>query len=466
MCPNGREFVDLEPIHDHRGIQMTDRVSVRMYNVGFGDCFVLTLPGPTRPRSVLIDCGRHVGTLMDAPPFWDVVNQVVADLPLLDGKPFIDVLVMTHRHRDHVHGFSRPDVWKDVGVGEVWMPWTESTTDPVALELRNHQDQSAARAVHALRAFGVKDSAPILSIALNSLANQDAMDTLAGFGCTVQYLPEPLRPQATCLTGVAGADTGLPAGVNVHVLGPPRDTRTIVDLAPPAGASYLRLVPPADDGVATSDGPGSAAAVAVPAPWGGRWDIDRATYQARIDAAVPKQPGPPPAGGYLSGKLLDQVERSAFTDAESLAMSVDHALNGTSLVLLFEVGDIFLLFSGDAQWGTWDAILRNPVWTEKLKKVRFVKIGHHGSHNGTPVEFVEKYLHDSVAMVSVSPTGYTAKGWKQIPKQELLQALEEQGRVGLLVRSDVLGAPSERVLRHGADPPLWVEVHFDVGGAP
>lgn len=438
---------------------MTDQVSVRMYNVGFGDCFLMTLPDPVRPRTVLIDCGRHVGTLGDEPDFWAVVDQVVADLPLRNGKPYIDVLVMTHRHRDHVHGFSRRDVWSGVEVGEMWMPWTESDTDPVAKALREQQEKSAALAVHALRAFGVKDSAPVMSIALNSVTNQAAMDTLAAFRCPVHYLPEPLRPQATCMTGSADTDTGLPAGVIVYVLGPSRDTKTIKDLNPPAGASYLRLLPAGARGI-------DEAPTEVPAPWGGRWDIEPSAYATRVDAAADEQ-GRDRIGDHLLRRdVLKDVARASFGDAESLALSVDQALNGTSLVLLFEIGPLLLLFCGDAQWGTWDAILRHPAWTDKLSKVRFVKIGHHGSHNGTPVELVENFLHDSVAMVSVSPTAYKAKGWKQIPKKELLEALEAEGRVALLVRSDVAATPSNSVVQHPADPPLWVEVMFDVDGAP
>ena len=34
-------------------------VAVRMYNVGFGDCFLITFPAPDRPRKVLVDCGFH-----------------------------------------------------------------------------------------------------------------------------------------------------------------------------------------------------------------------------------------------------------------------------------------------------------------------------------------------------------------------------------------------------------------------
>ena len=34
-------------------------VTIRMYNAGFGDCFLITIPAPDRPRRILVDCGKH-----------------------------------------------------------------------------------------------------------------------------------------------------------------------------------------------------------------------------------------------------------------------------------------------------------------------------------------------------------------------------------------------------------------------
>lgn len=47
----------------------SEQVVVRMYNVGFGDCFLLTLPTAPGPRRMLIDCGTHSrrGAPVEAP---------------------------------------------------------------------------------------------------------------------------------------------------------------------------------------------------------------------------------------------------------------------------------------------------------------------------------------------------------------------------------------------------------------
>src|SRR4051812_32283541 len=101
-------------------------IRIRMYQVGFGDCFVLFLPtagGGT--KTMLLDCGSLGGGGI---PMKKVVERVIADVRQAGGangpKTHIDVIVATHRHKDHIGEFDQ-DAWKDVTATEVWMPWTE-----------------------------------------------------------------------------------------------------------------------------------------------------------------------------------------------------------------------------------------------------------------------------------------------------------------------------------------------------
>lgn len=403
--------------------QRPTELTVRMYTVGFGDCFLLTFKTPKRPYTMLIDCGRLSGSVNEGPDFWTVVQQLIDDLPVVDGHPHADIVVMTHRHRDHVHGFSRPDLWENVTAGEVWMPWTENPDDPTAIGLSKQQDAAAKNALGALKAFGVR-SGGAYDLALNSISNAAAMDTLRGLTKRpIQYLPEKNASTATVRDhSSSSAGDVLPPGVTVRILGPSHDPKVIGRLNPPKGQSYLRLA-------ATDDDPGGSDAATVPAPWGGRWDRPSAelagAFATRLGLAQVKL-----------DKLLTDVRFGARSDAENLAFDVDNALNGTSLVLLIEVGEHSLLFPGDAQWGTWNVILNTPEWQKPLKRINFLKVGHHGSHNATPKDFVEGgYLHGATAMVSVAKTSNTSEGWKAIPKTELLEALTSAG-VTRLVRSD------------------------------
>ena len=398
-------------------------LTIRMYNVGFGDCFLLTFTTEAKPYTMLIDCGRLSGSSNSGPDFWTVVQQLVDDLPKVDGHPHVDIVVMTHRHRDHVHGFSRPDMWASVTAGEVWMPWTENPHDPTATGLRTQQDTAAKNALGALKAFGV-NAGPAYELALNSISNAAAIETLNGLSTKpIQYLPEKNATTTTVRDrSTTVADDVLPAGVTVRILGPSHDPKVIARLNPPKGQAYLRLAAAGDD-------PESDAPTSVPAPWGGSWD----RKYADLAGTFAKRLGIKRAA---FNKLLTSVRAGARGDAENLAFDVDNALNGTSLVLLIEVGEHSLLFPGDAQWGTWDVILKTPEWQKPLKRITFLKVGHHGSHNATPVGFVEGgHLHDATAMVSVAATSNTSAGWKAIPKKELLKALQSAG-VSQLIRSD------------------------------
>lgn len=432
--------------------QQATKLTIRMYNVGFGDCFLLTFTAKARPYTMLIDCGRLSGSTKEGPDFWEVVQQLVDDLPTVDGHPHVDIVVMTHRHRDHVHGFSRPALWADVTAGEVWMPWTENPHDPTATGLQKQQDDAAKNALGALKAFGIK-SGDAYQLALNSISNGKAMETLRGLSSTpIQYLPEKNASKTTVRdrSSTAAADV-LPAGVKIRILGPSHDPKVIARLNPPKGQAYLRLA-------AAGDNPERDAAARVPAPWGSSWDRP----YSRLAKTFAKRMG---LEEEKFEKLLTSVRDGARGDAENLAFDVDNALNGTSLVLLIEVGDHTLLFPGDAQWGTWDVILNTPEWQSSLKRITFLKVGHHGSHNATPTGFVEGgYLHDVTAMVSVADTVNTSEGWKAIPKTELLTALTKAG-VTRLVRSDkpFPGAAAAGVVR--PKHTNYTEIAFPIGRA-
>ena len=81
----------------------TDALRIRMYNVGFGDCFLLFVPTVQGARTMLLDCGKHMSsktghTISEAAE--DIVKTVSTA-----GTPRIDVVVASHRHYDHISGY-------------------------------------------------------------------------------------------------------------------------------------------------------------------------------------------------------------------------------------------------------------------------------------------------------------------------------------------------------------------------
>src|SRR5687767_8344124 len=211
-------------------------IRVRMYRVGFGDCFLLSVPvadadvnGDTH-RHVLIDCGVH---FMGDLKMMDRAVDHIAETT----KRKLAIVIATHSHQDHISGFSNK--FSSFEIGEVWMPWCEDVRDKQALKLqkkhialterlRQHFDAEARRTpVNKTR------SAAMAAVA-NLVQNKTAMTLLrAGFNVNaeVRYL------NAGEYLKNAGGITGL----SVNVLGPPRDEKFLAKMDPPAGQSYLRM---------------------------------------------------------------------------------------------------------------------------------------------------------------------------------------------------------------------------------
>jgi len=377
-------------------------IRIRMYDVGFGDCFLVTIPAVDRPRRILFDCGS-IG--MNGKTIGSVVDELVQAVTDPGKAPRIDLVVATHRHRDHVSGFASKG-WSQVEVGEVWMPWTEDPKDSQARDIRETQSRLAAT---LSRSLALAAQAPrnayagqLLDVVGNALSNDAAMNTLHhGFaGNPVRrFLP-------TIKTGTDPIELSTLPGVKIYVLGPSRDRDVIRDMDPPPGTSYLQLIDSLGD-------------VNAEAPW---------PFAKSWIAASPMV--------RLSRDDLRLLEIGGDSNEAAIAVALDKAVNGTSLMLVLQIGAAFLLFPGDAQWGTWDAVMRNPEWVDLLKRTRFYKVGHHGSHNATPKDFVEKMVpKDLWAMVSTKPKS----NWPGIPKKELLRALSK--RTKKIARSDKAVVP-------------------------
>ncbi|MGU3497628.1 hypothetical protein [Mycobacterium sp. C31M] len=63
-------------------------------------------------------------------------------------------------------------------------------------------------------------------------------------------------------------------------------------------------------------------------------------------------------------------------------VTIDKAANNTSVVLALEWRGWRLLFAGDAEERSWKTMERESV----PAAVHFLKVSHHGSHNGTPAD--------------------------------------------------------------------------------
>lgn len=407
-------------------------VTVRMYTVGFGDSFLVTVANGSSAWRMLVDCGVHAhGRLKvgdTSREIRETVDTIVSDL--LEGapegaRPHVDVIVATHRHADHVSGFAE-DAWSQVEVGEVWVSFVEDPDDPDAVSLRTEQSESAdaiARAALALAASGRPGSdSPFRAVAedfaMNAVfegANLAAMSRLlggdgTGFANTprVRFLPDrnPIRNRIA--TSVPGA--------TVSVLGPSRDPADLKRMNPPKKDHWLAYADDLDPTVTSAPRPLFAQAYIVD--------------ENAVDAVIPK--------GLLeaaSATTLDAL--GSEVDALLAAAAVlERSVNNTSIFFVLEVNGQHLLFVGDSQEGAWRHVLDDPSARAELDHLVFYKIGHHGSHNATPRRFVEEVLDDRQPVYAMLPWG-SVKEWDDtIPEGHLITALA--GKSARIVRADDL----------------------------
>ncbi|MCT8178903.1 hypothetical protein [Variovorax sp. CY25R-8] len=403
---------------------MSDTLRIRMYNVGFGDCFLLTLPGPL---TLLVDAGFHAaGKGMFTAK--GLVEQVISDVREVHHRPRIDVVIATHRHADHIYAFNAAE-WDQVEVGEVWMPWVEDRKNPEARKLWKGQHKFATSLAAARKSMRLSDDelkdvefilwnagldipGMALEGAAASWSNARALECLhEGFARRDLDAPRFL-PDADCPETFT---TEVLPGVKVHVLGPMRDPDLIEELDPSSDdETYraLRLVA------------GDATQELVAPPFSEDWHVDESA-----------------AGGELAPEDVERLEALARgVNPVFAAEKVDGMVNSTSLVLVLQVGKARLLLPGDAEWGTWKQILANEKSLRHLKGATFFKVGHHGSHNATAKTLVERVLPRNIpAMISTQegPGNYR----KNIPLADLLGALHEHGIE--YVRSDKAEEPPE-----------------------
>ena len=392
-----------------------ERVRIRMYRVGFGDCFLVTFPGESREHHVLVDCGVHPrGNIK-------TLDAVVANILDVTGK-HLDIVIATHVHQDHVAGFGACAAqFSTCRADEVWLPWTEDPSNAQALRLRGRQQALVGKLTAHFLALKSSKFDAVQAALLNLASNQAALQTLRGGfrNSKVRYLK-------------AGQDQRAPAGIEglfVRVLGPSVDEGFLRQMDPPAKQRYLRMA-----GSETKD-------VDAVEPFEKRW-------KAR------KGEGP---------RLTKKVEKSlievATDPTAGLAFALDQAINNTSLATLFEYRGRSLFFPGDAQYGNWKAWIDRPDAEAVLAHLDFYKVSHHGSTNATPKSALERMSSPSLAaMVSTQ-----SEPWESIPERRLMDALRRKAVRGI-VRSDSLpvekaprGPPAGRLPKGFSRGDVWFD---------
>ena len=103
-----------------------DKIVLRVYNVGFGDCFLLTFFYDGERRRILIDFGSS------APPPAAPTGFMLRIARDIAAQGRLHAVVATHRHRDHISGFGGEcgKIIASLAPEVVVQPWTEDPDAP------------------------------------------------------------------------------------------------------------------------------------------------------------------------------------------------------------------------------------------------------------------------------------------------------------------------------------------------
>lgn len=393
-----------------------------MYNVGFGDCFLLSFryDRPLADQHILID----FGTVGGKPDMMAVANAIKEDC---GGKLY--AVVATHRHRDHISGFS--DKTGDESTGAiiasckpevVLQPWTENPDAgakdkeaPLLSRKGTGSRRSFTASLNAMNSFaetafqyaqrlrGDKGRPGTLErLALNNTTNPEAVENLRTMG--------KRRPRFLEFGSPSGLENKrLLPGVKVRVLGPPNYAEwNIRKYAKKSDEYWISLM-----------------------YWGLQ---ERACGLEGGSALFPRQPRYEKEQQPIHTRwFTERADAALKNNALGIVTVLDDFLNNTSLILLFEVRGKKLLFPGDAQLENWSYALEQAGVKEILKDVDLYKVGHHGSRNATPKSlwelFDKRKRRVLRTMMSTSPGVYHRSEEGKVPSKNLVDTLERQSQL-------------------------------------
>ena len=361
-------------------------ITLRAYNVAFGDALLVSWDEADGEHHAWIDFGNFLNDPNAV--FEKVYNDV---LSRTGGK--LDLLVVTHRHLDHMEGFYslRKRFKADFTISRLWHAHVTASVD--------HVFTIAERTLRSMLPASIPDSDSDIGRMFRN-----------NFGAT----GDKIRKQMADIL----KDIGVPAsrtfkihrGLNLKSALPPGLKNLGVEVFGPETSSKRYLQPLEHAlrarGIAISSAADGGIRTTKDDPFDGARAVKfrKSQLSALADFA--------------------RLRRQLQTGGLELLAAADTTRNNTSIVMRLTHGSARLLLVGDAEETSWEIMRKNGAsFTANV-----MKIGHHGSINSSPEWSFKKVmptkLASNAAVVSTDPTRFT--GENEVPKAEVLSGWRER----------------------------------------
>ncbi len=330
-----------------------DRLRVRAYNVRFGDALLVSVPDSgsneeLKTRHILIDVGNALlGEGGQDETFRPVVEDILYEL---DGKP-LDLYVMTHEHMDHIQGlpYANKKFYPDDDLRErlnTRFAWLTASAKENYYE--THQDAKK-------KSLALEDAYKAIESYLKATAEPDVLIR----NLMINNNPRSSKSNVAYLRELAENTAYVHCGFDLEGHHPFQEAKFEIWAPEEDTSVYYGHFQPLALGVSETGKGRRKPVLTDPIPHSG------------VDA-----------GAFYN--LVDQRRRYVET-----LLAIDKAANNTSIVFTLSWRGWKLLFTGDAEIRSW----RTMDGEGMLTPVHFIKVSHHGSHNGTPsVELLDKIL--------------------------------------------------------------------------
>jgi hypothetical protein len=441
-----------------------DSLTVRAYQVGFGDCFLLTFnysnakKESEKKRHILIDFGS-TGRPDGTPP--DQMMRVAKDIERQcrgennEKKGKLHIVVATHRHKDHISGFSTDgdgtgEIIRALEPEVVIQPWTEKpdAKDPkidgtkrvvaksLQLSKEDFADDSSRAFMSVLSDMNAFSEALLGELQFLNGSGKFKAGLRSDTGSQIEFLANdnalPNRSAVENLATIAkrreyvsyGSELnldGLLPGVKVLVLGPPTlDQHSEIQKERARDKDEFWMLQ------------------AATANFWGVQAANRSLVSSFNAGHAELFPDAEPFRSTIPSHMrwfVRQMRAARGEQLLGLVRMLDKAMNNTSVILLLEVAGKKLLFPGDAQIENWEYALGKDEDLAILKGVDLYKVGHHGSRNATPKTLWNNFDHKTegkndpkrlkTIVSTMAGKHGKAASHSEVPRTTLVKALED-----------------------------------------